>query len=230
MENLRYEYLPKRTVTRRAHVGVVGSGDLEVLLTPSPDAHAKVIIRTSLDGYEHVWKSVLDPTLRRRGETRTERLRRDTRRRDAAPVRSCRSQRRRIHINAHDTFLARHSFIELTARERAQALLDADMFRELIGLFDRLESPWLPMQNIVCQSDDGAVIACGTLDGKPAVIGAIEPAFQGAASAKCRVRRSPPRSKWRWANSKRAARSVLSCSCCSKPAAGACRKPISGWR
>jgi malonate decarboxylase delta subunit len=60
MENLRYEYPAKRTVTRRAHVGVVGSGDLEVLLTPSPDARAEVVIRTSVDGYEHVWKSVLD--------------------------------------------------------------------------------------------------------------------------------------------------------------------------
>jgi malonate decarboxylase beta subunit len=84
-------------------------------------------------------------------------------------------------MNAHDTFLARHSFIELTARERAQALLDKGTFRELLGPFDRLESPWLPMQNIVCQSDDGVVIARGTLGGEPAVIAAIEPAFQGGS-------------------------------------------------
>ncbi|WP_244846750.1 malonate decarboxylase subunit delta [Caballeronia sp. SL2Y3] len=60
MENMRYEYPAKRPVTRRAHVGVVGSGDLEVLLTPSQTANAEVVIRTSVDGYEHVWKSVLD--------------------------------------------------------------------------------------------------------------------------------------------------------------------------
>lgn len=47
-------------MTRRAHVGVVGSGDLEVLLTPSQTANAEVVIRTSVDGYGHVWKSVLD--------------------------------------------------------------------------------------------------------------------------------------------------------------------------
>jgi malonate decarboxylase beta subunit len=84
-------------------------------------------------------------------------------------------------MNAHDTFLARHSFIELTARERAQALLDRGTFRELLGPFDRLESAWLAMQNIVCQSDDGAVIARGTLGGEAAVIAAIEPAFQGGS-------------------------------------------------
>ncbi|KIG01953.1 biotin-independent malonate decarboxylase subunit beta [Caballeronia concitans] len=84
-------------------------------------------------------------------------------------------------MNAHDTFLARHSFIELTARERARALLDKGTFRELLGPFDKLESPWLAMQNIVCQADDGAVIARGTLGGEPAVIAAIEPAFQGGS-------------------------------------------------
>ncbi|MDR5750397.1 MULTISPECIES: biotin-independent malonate decarboxylase subunit beta [unclassified Caballeronia] len=84
-------------------------------------------------------------------------------------------------MNAHDTFIARHSFIELTARERAIALLDRGTFRELLGPFDRLESPWLAMQNVVCQSDDGVVIARGTLGGEPAVVAAIEPAFQGGS-------------------------------------------------
>ncbi|MDR5787008.1 MULTISPECIES: biotin-independent malonate decarboxylase subunit beta [Caballeronia] len=84
-------------------------------------------------------------------------------------------------MNAHDTFLARHSFIEMTARERAHALLDQGTFRELLGPFDRIESPWLAMQNIVCQADDGAVIARGMLGGEPAVIAAIEPAFQGGS-------------------------------------------------
>src|ERR1700712_576254 len=84
-------------------------------------------------------------------------------------------------MNAHENFIAQHSFIELTARERARALLDAGTFRELIGPFDRLESPWLAMQNVVCQADDGAVVARGTLGGETAVIAAIEPAFQGGS-------------------------------------------------
>jgi malonate decarboxylase beta subunit len=73
------------------------------------------------------------------------------------------------------------SFIELPARERARALLDADTFRELLGPFDRIESPWLPLQGIVCQADDGCVIARGTIDGEPAVVAAIESAFQGGS-------------------------------------------------
>lgn len=73
------------------------------------------------------------------------------------------------------------SFIELPARERARALLDAGSFRELLGPFDRIESPWLPLQGIVCQADDGCVIARGTIDGEPAVVAAIESAFQGGS-------------------------------------------------
>jgi malonate decarboxylase beta subunit len=73
------------------------------------------------------------------------------------------------------------SFIELPARERARALLDPGTFRELLGPFDRIESPWLPLQGIVCQADDGAVIARGTIDGEPAVVAALESAFQGGS-------------------------------------------------
>ena len=61
MENLTFDYPAKRAVTTRAHVGVVGSGDLEVLLSPASGTNAAhVVVRTSVDGYGHIWKSVLD--------------------------------------------------------------------------------------------------------------------------------------------------------------------------
>jgi malonate decarboxylase beta subunit len=76
-------------------------------------------------------------------------------------------------------FLARKSFIELYARERAQALLDEGTYRELLGPFERLKSPWLLMQDVVPQSDDGAIVARGRIGGKESVILAIEGQFQG---------------------------------------------------
>ncbi|MCC8396567.1 malonate decarboxylase subunit delta [Paraburkholderia sp. MMS20-SJTR3] len=64
MEHLTFDYPAQRAVTTRAHVGVVGSGDLEVLLSPAASAGgplgAHVVVRTSVDGYSHIWKSVLD--------------------------------------------------------------------------------------------------------------------------------------------------------------------------
>lgn len=84
-------------------------------------------------------------------------------------------------MNELQRFLDRVSFIELSARERARALLDEGTFRELLGPFDRLHSPWLEMQNIVIQEDDGVVVARGTIEGEPAVVAAIESAFQGGS-------------------------------------------------
>jgi malonate decarboxylase delta subunit len=60
METLNFEYEAKRPLQRRAQVGVVGSGDLEVLIEPSPRPAAVVRVRTSVDGYAPVWKQVLD--------------------------------------------------------------------------------------------------------------------------------------------------------------------------
>src|SRR5471032_550625 len=73
------------------------------------------------------------------------------------------------------------SFIELNALQRACNLLDAGTFRELLGPFERIMSPWLEPQGIVPQADDGMVVAKGTIEGQPAVVVAIEGAFQGGS-------------------------------------------------
>ncbi len=79
------------------------------------------------------------------------------------------------------TLLAKQSFIELSARERAKALLDEQSFRELLDPFAGMMSPWLPKQNIVPQADDGVVVAKGTLQQKPVVVISIEGIFQGGS-------------------------------------------------
>jgi malonate decarboxylase beta subunit len=76
--------------------------------------------------------------------------------------------------------LQRSSFIELSARQRAQSLLDV-RYRELVDPFDRITSPWLPKQNIVPQADDGVVVIKGTIQQQPVVVIAIEGAFQGGS-------------------------------------------------
>jgi malonate decarboxylase delta subunit len=60
METLSFEYNAKGRLTLRAHVGVVASGDLEVLIEPSDKPKTIVRVRTSVDGYTEVWKAVLD--------------------------------------------------------------------------------------------------------------------------------------------------------------------------
>ena len=60
MERIEFDYPAKRKVSGRAHVGVVGSGDLEVLLEPAAGNSSHVLIRTSVDGFRETWKAVLD--------------------------------------------------------------------------------------------------------------------------------------------------------------------------
>jgi malonate decarboxylase delta subunit len=60
MERIELNYPAKRKVSGRAHVGVVGSGDLEVLLEAAAGNSSQVLIRTSVDGFQDTWKAVLD--------------------------------------------------------------------------------------------------------------------------------------------------------------------------
>jgi malonate decarboxylase beta subunit len=85
------------------------------------------------------------------------------------------------NLTFSQAFIRRQSFIELDARERAHSLMDPGTARELVGPFERVESPWLPMQGIAPQSDDGCVVLKGAIAGKPSVVIALEGKFQAGS-------------------------------------------------
>jgi malonate decarboxylase delta subunit len=61
MKTLTYRFPATRTTDRRTHIGVVASGDLEVLLDTAQDAGvADVRVRTSVDGFDTVWQATLE--------------------------------------------------------------------------------------------------------------------------------------------------------------------------
>ena len=61
MEHIEFNYPEaKRLITRRAHVGVVGSGDMEVILEPNSEKGARVFVTTSVNGFGNGWKAVFD--------------------------------------------------------------------------------------------------------------------------------------------------------------------------
>ena len=76
-------------------------------------------------------------------------------------------------------YLQHRSFIELNARERAKSFFDSGTERELAGPFDRIESPWLAIQGVTPQADDGCIVMRGTIGGHQAVVIAFNGAFQG---------------------------------------------------
>ena len=60
MEKLIYSFPATKTIVQEAHVGVVGSGDLEVLVEPSDEHKTMVEIRTGITGFEETWKKVIE--------------------------------------------------------------------------------------------------------------------------------------------------------------------------
>ena len=60
MESFSFKYPAGKKVAQRAHVGVVGSGDLEILLEPGNTNQTEFIVRTSADGFQEIWKAVFE--------------------------------------------------------------------------------------------------------------------------------------------------------------------------
>jgi malonate decarboxylase delta subunit len=63
MERITLEFPAAQPARRRALAGVVGSGDLEVLLEPNTAGVTAVSITTSVDGMRRVWEAVLTRVL-----------------------------------------------------------------------------------------------------------------------------------------------------------------------
>ncbi|SOZ37734.1 malonate decarboxylase subunit delta [Cupriavidus neocaledonicus] len=59
MEQLRFEFPAGQPATGRVLVGVVGSGDLEVVVEPGQGGKTTVEVTTSINGYGRVWDAQL---------------------------------------------------------------------------------------------------------------------------------------------------------------------------
>ena len=63
MQTLNYHFAAQQAAPRAVHIGVVASGDLEILLQPPSDGDpadsATVRVRTSVNGFDTIWHDVL---------------------------------------------------------------------------------------------------------------------------------------------------------------------------
>ena len=63
MQTLNYRFPAREVASHAIHIGVVASGDLEILLEPpatsDPSDSAHVRVRTSVNGFDKVWHDVL---------------------------------------------------------------------------------------------------------------------------------------------------------------------------
>jgi malonate decarboxylase delta subunit len=59
MEKLAFDFPAGPPAANRCVVGVVGSGDLEVLLEPNVPGATTIAVTTSVDGYARTWEALL---------------------------------------------------------------------------------------------------------------------------------------------------------------------------
>jgi malonate decarboxylase delta subunit len=64
MQTLNYRFPARQAALRKVHIGVVASGDLEILLEPpavdDPPDSVVVRVRTSVNGFDTIWHEVLE--------------------------------------------------------------------------------------------------------------------------------------------------------------------------
>ena len=64
MQTLNYRFPAQEAAPHKVHIGVVASGDLEILLEPpaagEPPDSVVVRVRTSVNGFDTVWHDVLE--------------------------------------------------------------------------------------------------------------------------------------------------------------------------
>jgi malonate decarboxylase delta subunit len=59
LESFNYTFPATRKIVNRAHVGVVGSGDLEVMIEPYEESQTVVTIRTGITGFKDTWEAII---------------------------------------------------------------------------------------------------------------------------------------------------------------------------
>ncbi|WEV38148.1 malonate decarboxylase subunit delta [Lactobacillus sp. ESL0680] len=60
MEKLHFTFAASQPITHPVHVGVVASGDLEIIMRPTAEKQADLKIITGSDGFKKVWQNVLE--------------------------------------------------------------------------------------------------------------------------------------------------------------------------
>ncbi|PLX30857.1 MAG: biotin-independent malonate decarboxylase subunit beta [Clostridiales bacterium] len=179
---------PKTINTEYYHFGVVGSGDMEVIMEKKElDGNAEVKIVTPVRGFDKIWELVVTKFVK---ENQLGDVFIDINDNNATPVivhmrlRQALSEINKLAtVSQKDIWdnMQEKDFVEATARERAIGLVDEGTFTELAGPKDRISSPHLPVLGEAIGYDDGCVTGVGLIGKKPVFVISQEGRFIGGA-------------------------------------------------
>ncbi|KTD55341.1 biotin-independent malonate decarboxylase subunit beta [Legionella quateirensis] len=178
MESLEFNFELKgqKALGKRVVCGVVGSGNLEVIIEENDHQRTQFHIDTAVENYKQIWSMVIDDfvkeyqpvglkfTINDNGAT--------------PPVVSLRLRQALEEFYGYKREAG--NYLELNARERITALTDAGSFTEWLNN-EKFCSPHLPTLGLPVEADDGIVIGQAKLDSQSVLIAAQQKDFMGGA-------------------------------------------------
>ena len=163
-------------------VGVVNSGNLEILITPNSGAEAQFNILTTVPGYSKIWQSVIEDFAAKYAVGGLIFSMHDS---GATPaIVSLRLRQAFEKYSLLDTSPITGGdlvYLELSARDRIAAITDNDSFTEFLKPGLNYTSPHLAQLNLPASFDDGVVIGKARFNNTTIFIAAQNFAFMGGA-------------------------------------------------
>jgi malonate decarboxylase beta subunit len=156
--------------------GVVGSGNLEVIIEKNTSTETVFLIQTAIEHYKPVWKMVIEDFVHTQKPVGLQFTLNDNGATPAVVLLRLGQALDEFKGNDHVS----RNYQELNARERIQALFDKDSFVEWLA-DEKHYSPHLAMFNLPGEADDGLVIGSALLQGKKVLVAAQQKDFMGGA-------------------------------------------------
>lgn len=178
MESMHFDFslTGNKTVGKKTVCGVVGSGNLEVIIEENNSNDTDFTIETSVANFKPIWELVISDFVK---EYQPIGLRFTLNDNGATPA--VVSLRLRQALEMYQGFQPQgQNYLELGARERINNLVDSNSFNEWLVQTPHY-SPHLAALDLPGQADDGIVIGAALLNQQKILIAAQQKEFMGGA-------------------------------------------------
>ncbi|KTD74265.1 malonate decarboxylase subunit delta [Legionella tucsonensis] len=178
MEKMEFRFtLPgKRLQGRKTVCGVVGSGNLEVIIEENTTSETIFTIQTAIDHYKPVWKMVIEDFVCKYQPVGLQFTLNDN---GAIPAVVLLRLSQTLD-EFQGNYKIGSNYEELDARERIQVIFDKGSFTEWLA-DEKLYSPHLAALNLPGEADDGIVIGSALLQKSKVLVAAQQKDFMGGA-------------------------------------------------
>ncbi|QMT61050.1 malonate decarboxylase acyl carrier protein [Legionella sp. PC997] len=179
MMEFRFALSGERLRGKKTICGVVGSGNLEVIIEESPSSEILFTIQTAVEHYKPVWKMVIGDFVNQYQPIGLQFTLNDNGATPAVVLLRLSQALAEFQGNCK----IGTNYEELDARERIQVILDEGSFTEWLT-DEKQYSPHLAALNLPGQADDGIVIGSALLKKNKVVVAAQQKDFMGGPLGK----------------------------------------------